>query len=45
MYLLGNPLLLQLYRLENRLWISVDPDETTHYEPSHEDLHCLPSCI
>ena len=20
---------------------SVDPDETTHYEPSHQDLHCL----
>ena len=21
----------------------VDPDETAHYEPSHLDLHCLPS--
>ena len=20
---------------------SVDPDETAHYEPSHQDLHCL----
>ena len=24
---------------------SVDPDETTHFEPSHQDLHCLPFCI
>ena len=22
---------------------TVDPDETAHYEPSHLDLHCLPS--
>ena len=22
---------------------SVDPDETVHYEPSHQDLHCLQS--
>ena len=22
---------------------SVDPDETAHNEPSHQDLHCLPS--
>ena len=21
---------------------SVDPDESTHNEPSHQDLHCLP---
>ena len=21
---------------------SVDPDETAHNEPSHQDLHCLP---
>ena len=21
---------------------SVDPDETAHHEPSHQDLHCLP---
>ena len=21
---------------------SVDPDETASYEPSHQDLHCLP---
>ena len=21
---------------------SVDPDETTHNEPSHQTLHCLP---
>ena len=24
---------------------SVDPDEVAHYEPSHLDLHCLPSSI
>ena len=23
---------------------SVDPDETAYYEPSHQDLHCLPVC-
>ena len=23
---------------------SVDPDETAHHEPSHQDLHCLPFC-
>ena len=23
----------------------VDPDETAHYEPSHQDLHCLPFCF
>ena len=22
---------------------TVDPDETTHNEPSHQDLKCLPS--
>ena len=21
--------------------ISIDPDETAHYKPSHLDLHCL----
>ena len=25
----------------NRMANSVDPDETTHYESSHLDLHCL----
>ena len=24
---------------------SVDPDETAHNEPSHQDLHCLPFCF
>ena len=24
---------------------SVDPDETVRYEPSHQDLHCLPFCF
>ena len=25
---------------------SVDPGETAHHEPSHQDLHCLPmKCI
>ena len=24
---------------------SVDPDETAHYEPSHQDLHCLSFCF
>ena len=23
----------------------VDPDETAHYEPSHQDLHCLHRCL
>ena len=23
---------------------SVDPDEMTGIEPSHQDLHCLPLC-
>ena len=22
---------------------SIDPDEVTHNEPPHQDLHCLPS--
>ena len=26
---------------KNRMANSVDPDETAHYEPSHQDLHCL----
>ena len=24
---------------------NVDPDETAHNEPSHQDLHCLPFCF
>ena len=24
---------------------SVDPSETAHHEPSHQDLHCLPFCF
>ena len=24
---------------------NVDPDETAHHEPSHQDLHCLPFCF
>ena len=24
---------------------SVDPDETAHNEPSHQDLHCLAFCF
>ena len=24
---------------------SVDPDETAHYEPTHQDLHCLHSYL
>ena len=26
---------------QNRMANSVDPDETAHYEPSHQDLRCL----
>ena len=26
---------------QNRMSNSVEPDETAHYEPSHQDLHCL----
>ena len=26
---------------QSRIANSVDPNETTHYEPSHQDLHCL----
>ena len=26
---------------KNRMANSVDPDETAHYEPSYQDLHCL----
>ena len=29
----------------NRMADSVDPDETAHYEPSHQDLHCLQWCL
>ena len=25
----------------NRMANNVDPDEMAHYEPSHQDLHCL----
>ena len=33
-------------KINNRMADSVDLDETTHYEPSHLDLHCLQSiCI
>ena len=24
---------------------TIDPDETAHTEPSHQDLHCLPFCF
>ena len=24
---------------------SADPDEMARYEPSHQDLHCLPLCF
>ena len=24
---------------------NTDPDEVAHYEPSHLDLHCLPSSL
>ena len=24
---------------------SLDPDETAHDEPSHQDLHCLQKCF
>ena len=29
--------------VKNKNWManSVDPDEMAHYEPSHQDLHCL----
>ena len=23
----------------------VEHDETAHYEPSHQDIHCLPFCF
>ena len=26
---------------KNRMATSVDPDETTRYDPTHLDLHCL----
>ena len=26
---------------KNRMANNVNPDETAHYEPSHQDLHCL----
>ena len=25
----------------NKMASSADPDEMAHYEPSHQDLHCL----
>ena len=28
-------------KIKNRMGNSVDPDETTRYEPSHLDLHYL----
>ena len=28
-------------RNQNRMANNVDPDETAHYEPSHQGLHCL----
>ena len=28
-----------------RIANSVDPDETAHYEPSHQDLHCFPVMV
>ena len=30
---------------ENRMANSVDPDEKTCKELSHQDLHCLPFCF
>ena len=30
-----------LVKNQNRMANSVDPDETAHYELSHQDLHCL----
>ena len=32
-------------KTKNRMANSVDPDETTHYEMSHLDLHCLQRCL
>ena len=29
----------------NRMADSVDPDETAHNEPSHQDLHCFQWCL
>ena len=29
----------------NKFSNSVDPDEAAHNEPSHLDLHCLPSSL
>ena len=29
------------FKNQNRMANSVDPDGTAHYEPSHQDLHCL----
>ena len=28
------------YEIQNRIADSLDPNETTRYEPSHLDLHC-----
>ena len=28
-------------KIKSRMANSVDPDETAHYEPSHQDIHCL----
>ena len=30
-----------LVKNQNRMANRVDPDETAHDEPSHQDLHCL----
>ena len=29
------------FKNQNRMTSSVNPDETAHHEPSHQDLHCL----
>ena len=31
--------------MKNRMTNNVDPDETAHDEPSHQDLHCLQKCL
>ena len=32
-------------KIRNRMANSVDPDETAHHKPSHQDLHCLHRCL
>ena len=34
--------LLSLQTITDTCVNSVDPDETAHHEPSHQELHCLP---